>query len=82
MMNELNLNSNGRDVSSPLKVKQKSQALIEDPLNSPLIQLNPSASESTAAQTLKKQHAPSNSLSSQLGYYSIKIDRGKSNNDV
>ncbi|RYE16870.1 MAG: SusD/RagB family nutrient-binding outer membrane lipoprotein, partial [Sphingobacteriaceae bacterium] len=83
MMAELNLASQKREIPSPLKNKQKSYAHIEDTMNSPLIHLNPSITDSNTVQPIKKHHGPSNSLSDPFNYYSNEdIWRKWNNNDV
>jgi len=72
MITELNLNSQRNNFPSPLKTKQRSQVLLEEPVNSPLIQLNPSISETTTLQPIRNHHAPSKSINGQYNYYKLR----------
>jgi len=78
-MTELNLNSNRREIPSPLKLKPRSQVIADDALPTPLIHLHQQTIDPTAASPLRKPHGPSGPLQmgGQLNYYSIKVNNLK-----
>ncbi len=76
-MTELNLNSHRREIPSPLKLKQKSQPVVEEIPPNHLIQLNQQTIDTGAGSPLRKLNGPSNSLqmNNQLNYYSINMNK-------